>query len=122
VERASWLCHPKVENLIRQFDTAGSAALWATLAEPAPAKLLGRPIFNSSAMDGTIGTGNDDILVMADMRAYVIVRRVPGMVIERVQHLFSTSNNRPTGQRGLYGWSRLGADLVDPDAARVLRV
>jgi HK97 family phage major capsid protein len=51
--------------------------------------------------------------------AYSIIDRV-GFRVELIPHLFSPSNNRPTGQRGLYAYWRVGAGVVNPNAARVL--
>ena len=42
--------------------------------------------------------------------------RHPG-ALELVNHLSSTSNGRPTGQRGLFAYSRLGAGFTTGAAA-----
>ena len=43
----------------------------------------------------------------------------PGMNVEFVPHLFTTGSNRPSGQRGLYAWWRVGADSVNDLAFRL---
>jgi predicted phage gp36 major capsid-like protein len=42
------------------------------------------------------------------------------MSVELIPHLFHTSNNRPSGQRGLYAVWRNGSKVLDPNAFRLL--
>lgn len=42
-----------------------------------------------------------------------------GLSIELIPHLFDTTNNRPTGQRGFYAYWDSGK-VVDANAFRVL--
>jgi predicted phage gp36 major capsid-like protein len=44
------------------------------------------------------------------------------MTVELVPHLFATGNNRPSGQRGLYCYWRVGAGCVDTGAFGMLNV
>jgi HK97 family phage major capsid protein len=118
---ASWMANRAIFNDIRQFDTGGGAALWERLAGATPSLLLGSPAYENSSMDGVIGTGDDNVLIKGDFRKYCIVDRV-GLAIEYIPHLFATNNNRPSGQRGLYGNSYLGGDVIDADAFRLLQV
>ena len=61
------------------------------------------------------------IAVLADRRsAYCIVDRV-GMSFELIPHLLG-SNRRPSGQRGLFAYWRVGAAPLVPNAARYLEV
>lgn len=120
--RAAWLAEINTINSIRQFDTAGGAGLLAQLGDPTPEALLGSPLFEASEMDGTINATQDNyILVYGDWSNYVIADRV-GMTLELVPHLFATANNRPSGQRGFYGFARTGADSVNDGAFRMLNV
>lgn len=120
-DEASWLAHKAIYNLVRQFDTSGGAGLWERLAGGLPPELLGSPAFKTSAMDSALGTGNDDILVKGAFSRYRVVDRV-GLTVELIPHLFATATNRPSGQRGLYAYSRVGADTLDNNAFRILRV
>src|SRR5690606_39198289 len=77
--RASWLAHRATYNAIRQFDTAGGAALWERLGADVPALLVGRPAYESEAMesdpDATTDTDparSDSLLVFGDFSNYVI--------------------------------------------------
>ncbi len=83
--------------------------------------LLGRPVVESSSMDGTYGSGDNYNLVVGDFSNYVIYERI-GMTVEYVPHLFATGNNRPSGQRGIYAYWRVGADSVNDNAFRILNV
>lgn len=121
-QRASFVSELATINLMRQFATADNYHAFITdMTGDTPAKLLGKPLYESSAMDGAIGTGDDYVLVYGDFRNYVIADRV-GFQVEYIPHLFATGNNRPNGQRGWYTWWRVGADSVNDDAFRILKV
>lgn len=119
---ASWLANNLIYNLIRQFDTQGGHEMWAHLGDGRPAQLLGRPTYESEDMDGTItAAATNFVLVFGDFSNYVVADRI-GMTVEFVPHLFHTSNNRPSGQRGWYAYIRHGADSVNDGAFRMLDV
>jgi len=121
---ASWLANNSIYNLIRRFDTSGSAALWTTLGNGRPSELLGRPALEAEGMDGTVTTSgavSNFILVFGDFENYVIADRI-GMTVEFIPHLFHTTSNRPSGQRGWYAYARMGADSVNDGGFRLLDV
>jgi HK97 family phage major capsid protein len=61
----------------------------------------------------------DYISIYGDIaKAYTIADRV-GTTIEFVPHLFG-ANARPTGQRGWFMYRRVGGNLVNASAARLL--
>ena len=61
------------------------------------------------------------IAILADWQtAFIVVDRV-GMRIELVPHLVGT-NRRPTGQRGLFAYWRVGSGVLAANAARYLEV
>jgi HK97 family phage major capsid protein len=117
--RASWLANRSIYNEVRQLDTAGGSQLWERIGSDVPAQLLGRPAYESEDMDGTISTTEDYILIFGDFDNYVIADRV-GMTVEFIPHLFHTTTNRPSGQRGWYAYYRVGADSVNNGAFRLL--
>ncbi|WP_240749066.1 phage major capsid protein [Mycobacterium paragordonae] len=122
--RASWLANNLIYNLIRQFDTAGGAGLWSTLGQDRSPVLLGKPVGEAEAMDGTITTSGavaNYAAIFGDFSNYVIADRI-GMTVEFIPHLFHTSNNRPSGQRGWYAYARMGADSVNDKGFRMLNV
>lgn len=116
---ASWLGNTLTYNLIRQFDTSGGGGFWTNLGNGTPELLLGRQVLEAEDMAGTLTTGSK-ILVFGDFRNYVVADRV-GMTVEFIPHLFHTSNNRPSGQRGWFASYRTGADSVNDGAFRMLK-
>lgn len=118
---ATWAAHRTIYNDIRQFDTSGGAALWERLGADVPPLLLGRPAIENEGMDSSIGTVNDYVLLFGDFDNYVIADRV-GTTVEFIPHLFSTNAGRPTGQRGWFAYYRVGADVVNNGAFRLLQV
>ena len=121
--RASWLGARSIFNLIRQFGTADSHALWARLGAGLPEQLIGYPTYEASTMDGSFdaaATANNYILALGDFRGFVIVDRV-GLSVEYIPHVFG-ANGRPTGQRGWYAYWRVGSDVVNDNAIRLLNI
>jgi HK97 family phage major capsid protein len=121
---AAWLANNSIYTIIRGFDTGGGGGFWANLNGDRPEQLLGRDVLEAEGMDGVITTAgavSNYILVFGDFSNYVIADRV-GMTVEFIPHLFHTGNNRPSGSRGWYAHSRVGADSVNDDAFRLLDV
>ena len=123
---ASWVGEKTTLNKVRQLAnvTTGAApgAFWTDFGGGLPSQLIGYPVYQASDMDSTIVSGsNDDVLILGDFQKYVIVDRV-GLSIIYNPLVLSTSNNRPTGQVGWFGFWRVGADAVDANAFRSLRL
>lgn len=121
---AAWLANNSIYTLIRAFDTGGGGGFWANLNGDRPEQLLGRDVLEAEGMDGTVtttGAVSNLILAFGDFSNYVIADRI-GMTVEFIPHLFHTSNNRPSGSRGWYAHTRMGADSVNDDAFRLLDV
>ncbi len=118
-----FLANGLIYDKVRQFATANNYhAFWTDLGGGQPSQLLGQPANKSSAMDGTITALADNyVMVYGDFSAYKIVDRA-GMSVELIPHLFATANNRPSGQRGLYCWWRVGGDSVNDAAFGLLNV
>lgn len=122
--RGAWLANNLIYNRIRQFDTNGGAGLWEYLGGDRPAQLLGRPVGEAEAMDGTwntSATADNFVTIFGNFQNYVIADRV-GMTVEFIPHLFATGNNRPNGTRGWYAYTRMGADSVNDNAFRILNL
>ena len=115
--RASWVMNQAILNDTRQFATANNYhGFTVDLTAAGIPALLGRPVYESSAMDGTINAAaENNIIVFGDFSNYLIADRV-GAVIENIPHLFATANNLPSGQRGAYMSWRVGADSINDDA------
>lgn len=115
-----WVCNLAITNDIRAFGSTYDAFTVDLTAGGVPS-LLGRPLYESSDMDGTYGSGENYVLVFGDFSNYVIFDRI-GMSVELIPHVFGTTNNYPTGQRGLYAHWRVGADSRNDSAFSVLNV
>lgn len=115
---ATWLANKKIYNKVRQFDTAGGSAFWANLGMGRPQELLGQPIAEASAMAGAVAAGAY-VLMAGDFRQYAIVDRV-GMSVQ-FDPLVKGANRRPTGEAGWFAYWRVGADVLDVDAFRLLQ-
>ena len=90
-------------------------------AKPATAFWASR-IAKSRRCRAKTTTKTERILAFGDIAAaYRIVDRL-GMAIEPVQTVFGKTNLRPTGQRGLFAFFRVGAKVVIPEAVQVLAV
>lgn len=120
---ASWLANNLIYNLIRGFDTAGGAGMWTMLPSDRPGQLIGRNVYEAEAMDGVLsGTSTENyVLVFGDLSNFVITDRI-GMSVEFIPHLFHTSNNRPSGQRGWYAYYRTGSDSVNDGGMKLLNI
>lgn len=117
---ASWIAELTTINRTRQFDTSGGSSFWANLGMGQPEQLLGRSIYECSSVDGALGTGDDDILLLGDFSSYYIRDRM-GMEI-LFDPIVLGSNRRPVGQVSWTAFWRTGADVVNTDAFRLLRV
>ncbi len=130
--RASFVGNRATYNKIRQFDTAGGASLFVTnlqlglpneVATPGAlggTRLLGYPTYECSSYSSTPTTSGQLTLTLGDWNYYVIVDRI-GMSVDLIPHLFG-SNQRPTGQKGLYARWRVGAGVIHINAFKTLKV
>ncbi len=120
---SSWLAEQTIYNKIRRFGegSTANAAFWADLGVGIPPQLLGQSAYQSAEMDNTIVSGsNDDVLILGDFRKYYIVDRIG---LELVYNpLVLGSNRRPTGEVGWVAFWRVGANAVDANAFRMLRL
>lgn len=117
--QASWIANKKIFSLTRRFDTAGGSAFWANLGMGIPNQLLGQPTYEASAMGAVITTGAN-VLLAGNFREYYIVDRV-GMAV-MYDPIVKGTNGRPTGQGGWFAFWRVGADVVDASAFRLLQL
>lgn len=121
---AKFFSHISVMNAFRGFETTNGALLYPELRET-PTSLLSKPYVEESSM-ATAASINPAAsaehfpLVYSDLkRCYTIATGV-GSIME-VVHTYGT-NGRPTAGRGLFVWSRVGAKVVNANAARVLSI
>jgi HK97 family phage major capsid protein len=118
--RATFLGTNTVANQIHRFVAKGDTEDAALMSDDRKS-ILGKPYAEVSTMSSKTTTKKERVLAYADVAAgYRIVDRL-GLTVEQVQHVFG-ANQRPTGERGLYAYFRVGADLVVPEAVQVLVV
>lgn len=118
--QASWIANKKIFSLTRRFDTAGGSSFWANLGMGIPQQLIGQPTYECSSMTSVVSTGANCLLV-GNFKEYYIIDRI-GMSVVYDPLVRSTGNGRPTGQAGWFAFWRVGADVVDPDAFRLLQL
>lgn len=115
-----WFADLPIINDIRQFGTEDYHTQTVQLGARRLPAVLGHAILEASAMDGAItAAGQEEILVVGDPRQFLIYDRI-GMSVELIPHLFHTSNNRPSGQRGWFAHGRNGSNTVVDTAFRLL--
>jgi HK97 family phage major capsid protein len=121
-KNASWLANKKIYTAIREAGGANLDDFWVDLRDGTPAQLLGHPKYEASEMDGVIDAAADNrALLLGDFKWFWIIDRI-GFSMELVPHLFHTTTNRPSGQRGVFAYWRNGSDVVLNRAFRLLNV
>jgi HK97 family phage major capsid protein len=80
--------------------------------------LLGSPIVRASSVTATTTSGNF-VAILGDFKQFVVYDRI-GVQLEIIQNVVDTSGI-PTGQRGLVAFKRVGSDVSDVDAFRLLK-
>lgn len=116
----AWMSSTNVQNSIRQLGTTDPNFSANITVADGVTPLFGQPYpVNDFMQDDPAGTGTQALLVVGDFRQYLVAQRA-GMTVELVPHMFGTTNNRPTGQRGYFAWARVGADVLIPGAFRLL--
>lgn len=115
----AWLSSTDVQNTIRQLGTT-DPNFTVDITQEAIPRLFGREYpMNDFMQDDPTGTGTQPLLVVGDFQGYLVAQRA-GMTVEFIPMLFDVTNNRPTGQRGWFAWARVGADVINPAAFRLL--
>lgn len=117
-ENASWVMHESVREEIAGWgDAYGSR----TVDMGGRLKALReRPVYSTDAFPAlATTTASTNQVVVGDFSGYLIAQRA-GMTVEPVQTVVDGSG-LPTGQRGLFAWARIGADVVDPGLLRLLQ-
>jgi HK97 family phage major capsid protein len=119
--RASWTGGKAAYQKIRQFDTGGGASLWTQLRFGDPADLLGYPAYEWSDYSSAVTTPGSSVLTFGDFNQFTIIDRV-GMSIEYIPHLFHTTSNFPSGQRGLFAYWRNTSDVTVAAAFKTIKI
>ncbi|MEV6413853.1 phage major capsid protein [Kribbella sp. NPDC051718] len=126
--KASWMMSVDVNNQIRQLGTANNFhASTVDLKAEAADVLMTKQVYESPYFpDFALSTTTtSNLLVVGDFSNYVIARQ-GGMSVEYIPQLFQqttagTGFGRPTGQRGWFGYARIGGNSVNDLAFRLLQ-
>ena len=115
-----WIMNVDVENEIRAFGS-GTATSRFTVDQTRDGITLlnGKPVILTDHAPAWSATDGQDILVFGDTQNFVLAQRL-GMTLDTIPHLMG-ANQRPTGQRGLYGYARFGSGVVVANAFRKLK-
>lgn len=119
-QNAVWVMNQAINDKIRNLGSDSLHTQTVDLRAEVADRVLGRPVYESSAMTDALNTATNNIAVLGDFgAAFVIADRV-GTRLELVNHLFHTGNNRPSGQRGWLTYHRVGSDSVNDGAFTLL--
>lgn len=121
-DSSTWLGNKTTFNTIKQMSTGSQGSYFWTDFNNAVGEgqgLLGSPIAKASAVTATVTTGSV-LLVLGDFSRYVIYDRI-GTSVEFDPIVVNTSG-LPTGQRALIAHKRVGGDVVDTNAFRMLKL
>jgi HK97 family phage major capsid protein len=124
---ASWLMSVSANNGIRQIGAANVYhGYTVNLPESWADQLMGRPVYESPYMPDTTtsSTAPVGVAVVGDFSSMVVARN-GGMSVELLPQLFQqvTAGSGPavpTGQRGWFAYARIGSNVVDTNAFRLL--
>lgn len=116
-----WLANKAILNVIRQMgSTAQGSLFWTDFAGPqTPPTLLGYPVYPSSDV-ASAQTSGTIIGIFGDLRRGFLVYDRIGTSVEFISNVVDGSG-LPTGQRGLVAYKRVGSDVLDVDAVRLLK-
>lgn len=116
---STWVSNKVHFNSIRRMSTAGNGSLfWTDLNTGTPPSLLGSPTVSSSDVPSAVTSGTH-IAILGDFKQFVIYDRI-GVNVEFIANVVDGSGI-PTGQRGLVAYKRVGSDVTDVDAFRLLK-
>ncbi|MSW40988.1 MAG: phage major capsid protein [Actinobacteria bacterium] len=114
-----WAANISAFSIIQQMSPAAQgSSFWADLGSGLPPRLLGLPVLEFTSMASTT-TASSLVLGLVNGASYTMVDRL-GVVIDTTNVL--GSNGRSTGQREVVARWRVGADLDNADAGRILKL
>lgn len=118
----AWASNIVVANKLRALAIAQNSAnsLWTDLSANQPPLLSGNPIYRAGSMSSSLTTGQD-VLLYGNFSRYYIIDRV-GFSMEFIPNTFDQATGRPNASRAYIGHWRTGADAVDTNAFRILRL
>lgn len=118
--RAAFMANIVAINGYALMETASGARYYPEIKD---GRLLGKPFYENSDMDGVIvpsATADNYVLLYGDFSQYIIVDRI-GTTLEIIPNLMG-ANYRPTGSRGALLWFRTGGNVGTINAFRLLDI
>ena len=112
--RGSWLLGTDTIKAIRKLKDSNGSYIWQPGFADKPDTLLGRPVFESSAVPA-ISTGNK-VAGFGDFSYYYIATR-GRVAIQRLNELYAAN-----GQVGFRGYQRVDGNLTNSDAVKILQM
>lgn len=118
-DTSTWVANKATFNTIKQMSTGSNGSyFWSDFNNTANGKdLLGSPTVQASDM-ATAQTSGTKLIVLGDFSQFVIFDRI-GTMVEFIPNVVDGSG-LPTGTRGLVAHKRVGSDVTDVNAFRVL--
>jgi len=117
-DSATWLMNKATRLTInQQIIGTGSVAVSELLVSQR--ELLELPVVKSSTMASATTSGNH-LIVLGDFSQFVIYDRL-GVNVEFIQNVVD-GDGLPLGKRGLVAYKRVGSNVADQNAFRVLKV
>lgn len=108
----------KLRTLMMAQNSANSG--WTDGAGGVPPTLFGAPIYRAGSMSSSLTTGQD-VLLFGDFSRYYIIDRV-GFSMEFIPNTFDQATGRPNASRAYIAHWRQGANAIDTNAFRLLRL
>ena len=117
-DSARWLMNKATRLTINQ-QIIGTGAVVVSEMLVSQRELLELPVYKSSAMPSATTSGNH-LIVLGDFKQFIVYDRL-GMSVEFIQNVVD-GDGLPTGKRGLVAYKRVGSNVSDQNAFRVLKV
>lgn len=115
-----WMSSTAIENAVRQLATTDPNFAINNLSSDGLPTLMRHPYHENDYMDGVVASVSSSIpLIVGDFRNFLIAMRV-GMSVETIQNVIDTTSGTPTGQRALFGWGRVGSNVINTTGFVVL--
>lgn len=113
---ATWVMNKATYRTIEQQMVGTGAVKVIEMADRN--QLLGSPVVRSSSVTATTTSGNI-LAVFGDFKQFIVYDRI-GVSLEFIPNMVDGSGV-PTGQRGLIAFKRVGSDVSDVNAFRLLK-
>ena len=115
---SNWVANKATFNTIRQMASNNTGLFWTDLGSGSPQSLLGYGVYSSSAVTSSTTSGNI-LAILGDFSRYVIYDRL-GTFLE-LNPIVVNGDGLPTGQRAIVAHRRVGANVTDVNAFRLLK-